>query len=96
MTDAFADYGQSVTKPMAPPKLTGPILTRAAARSIYAEIVAELHGCQDRDTLDIYLMTIGEELIQFERELEFLWSGDGEDFPGLYLEITAAKARVSD
>ena len=40
MIDAFAAYGQQVTKPAPPPKLTGPILTRAAARSVYAEIVA--------------------------------------------------------
>lgn len=95
MSDPFAAYGQSVTKPTPPPKLTGPIPTRAAARVVYTEIVAELHGCEDTDTLDIYLMTIGEQLIQFERELDFLWAGDGADFAGLNGEIAAAKERVS-
>lgn len=83
----------------APPKrqpLTGPIRTRAEARTIYSQIVGELNACDDRDTLDIYLMTIGEELIQFERELDFLWGGDGADFIGLDAEIRKATARFGD
>jgi hypothetical protein len=95
VSDPFADYGIAVTKPERAPALTGPIKTRAAARAEYAGIVAELHGCEDQDTLDLYLMTIGEQLLQFESEIDFLWSGDGADFLGLHREIEAAKFRVS-
>ena len=79
----------------APARLTGKIATRAEARRVYAEIVAELNACEDKDTLDVYLMTIGEELIQFENELDFLWSGDGEDFLGLDNEIKRAHAKFA-
>lgn len=79
----------------APPKLTGPIRTRAEARIVYSNIVRELHACDDQDTLEIYLMTVGEELIQFQDELEFLWNGDDDDFPGLDKEIKAAWNRVA-
>lgn len=86
----------SVTeKPSPPPKLTGPILTRAAARTMYGQIVAELQGCEDKDTLEVYLITIGEELLQFQNELDFLWSGDGEDFIGLDGEIKRAFAKFA-
>lgn len=89
----FANYGD-IVPPMpprgAPPKLTGPILTRAAARKVYGEIISELRACDDRETLEIYLMTVGEELLQFENELQFLWEGDGEDFAGLDQEIKRA------
>ena len=73
--------------------LTGPIKRRADARVIYGEIVSELQGCDDRDTLEIYLMTIGEQLLQFETELDFYWSGDGADFIGLDAEIKRAWAK---
>jgi hypothetical protein len=97
VNDPFAAYAHSVQpRREAPPKLTGPIATRGEARRVYSKIVAELNGCEDRDTLDIYLMTIGEQIIQFEAELDFLWAGDGEDFPGLHGEIQQAKSRVSD
>lgn len=83
-------------KPVPPPKLVaGPMTTRAQARTVYAQIVAELHSCEDEDTLATYLFTVGEELIQFEAELDFLWEGDGQDFAGLNNEIAAAKARVA-
>lgn len=96
MNDPFAAYGVSVTKPAPPPKLVaGPMTTRAQARTVYQGIVTELNACADPDQLDVYLFTIGEELIQFEKELEFLWSGDGEDFAGLNQEIAAARERVA-
>lgn len=78
-----------------PAPLTGPIKTRANARTVYAEIVAELRACEDKDTLEIYLMTVSEPLQQFEQELDFLWSGDGEDFAGLSGEIQKAWRRVT-
>lgn len=78
-----------------PAPLTGPIKTRANARMIYAEIVAELRACGDRETLEIYLMTVSEPLQQFEKELDFLWEGDGADFEGLQGEIRKAWRRVS-
>jgi hypothetical protein len=96
MSDPFSSYGVAATKPTPPPKLVaGPMTTRAQARTVYAQIVAELAACSDQDTLDIYLFTVGEELLQFETELDFLWSGDGEEFAGLYNEIMQAKLRVS-
>lgn len=78
-----------------PAPLTGPIKTRAEARQIYAKIVAELNGCEDQDTLEIYLMTIGEEMIQFRNELDYLWSGDGADFLGLDREVQKAFGRFA-
>jgi len=97
MQDPFAAYGAEISKPTRPAPLTaGPMTTRAQARTVYAQIVAELAACSDQDTLDIYLFTVGEELLQFETELEFLWLGDGADFAGLYNEIVQAKRRVRD
>lgn len=78
-----------------PPKLTGPVKTRAEARKVYAQIISELTACEDEDTLNAYLMTIGEELIQFENELDYLWSGDGADFLGLSEEIRLASLRCA-
>lgn len=86
----------TVGEPRERPKpLTGKIKTRAEARAVYAQIVGELNACEDQDTLDIYLMTIGEELIQFENELDFLWRGDGADFVGLEQEIRRAHGRLA-
>lgn len=97
MSDPFAAYGAEATKPGRPaPLVAGPMTTRAQARTVYAGIIAELAACDDRDALDLYLMTIGEELIQFERELEFLWTGDGADFAGLDNEIRRAVARCTE
>jgi hypothetical protein len=59
------------------------------------EVVAELGDITDRDTLEIYLMTVKEPLIQFEDELPFLWEGDGQDFAGLAAEIQKAWRRVT-
>lgn len=78
-----------------PAPLTGPLKTRAEARLKYAEIVAEMEGIGDRDTLEIFLMTVREPLIQFEDELPFLWEGDGKDFAGLDKEIKKAWRRVT-
>lgn len=84
-----------VPKPERAAPLTGPIKRRADARTVYAEIVSELAACEDRDTLEIYLMTVSEPLQQFEDELPFLWEGDGQDFTGLQGEIRKAWRRVS-
>lgn len=78
-----------------PAPLTGPIKRRADARIVYARIVQEMGDITDRDTLEIYLLTIGEELIQFENELPFFWEGDGEDFAGLDKEIKKSWLRVN-
>lgn len=82
-------------KPERPAPLTGPIKRRADARIVYAEIVSELAACEDRTTLEIYLMTVSEPLQQFENELPFLWEGDGQDFTGLQGEIRKAWRRVT-
>lgn len=82
-------------KPERPAPLQGAIKTRAKAREVYAEIVAELRACGDKDTLEVYLMTVSEPLQQFEQELPFLWEGDGFDFSGLQGEIRKAWQRVS-
>lgn len=78
-----------------PAPLTGPIKRRADARVVYNEIVQELRACGDRETLEIYLMTVSEPLQQFEEELTFLWEGDGFDFHGLQGEIRKAWQRVT-
>ena len=78
-----------------PAPLTGCMKTRAEARLKYAEVVGELRDITDRDTLEIYLMTVKEPLIQFEDELPFLWEGDGQDFAGLAKEIQQAWRRVT-
>lgn len=78
-----------------PAPLTGPILTRKAAREMYGQIVAEMEACEDKETLEIYLITIGEELAQFQTQLERLWLGDGYDFLGLDREIKKAFARFA-
>lgn len=75
--------------------LTGAIKTRASARVVYQEIVSELHACEDRDTLEIYLATVSEPLQQFQDELTFLWEGDGFQFEGLQGEIRKAWQRVT-
>lgn len=82
-------------KPERPKPLEGPIKRRADARKIYGEIVEELRACGDKQTLEIYLMTVSEPLQQFEEELPFLWEGDGFDFEGLQGEIRKAWQRVT-
>lgn len=78
-----------------PEPLTGPIRTRAEARKLYADIVAELGGIGDQETLEVYLMTIGEELIEYREQLPFYWEGDGDDFKGLDREIKQAWNRCT-
>jgi hypothetical protein len=65
----------------------------APPRKVYRQIVDELEACGDASTLETYLFTIGEELIQFKNELQYLWEGDGADFIGLNREVKAAVAR---
>lgn len=80
-----------------PEALTGPMTTRAAARTKYGEIVRELNACEDDDTLGAYLATIGEYIDQYQAELPQAWNGDGSDtFPGLKAEIDAARIRCMD
>ena len=76
-------------------RLTGPLKTRASARIVYQEIVAELQACGDQATLEAYLMTASEPIQQFEDELPFLWEGDGLHFEGLKGEIRKAWQRVT-
>ena len=78
-----------------PAPLTGPIKTRAEARTKYSAIVEDLRTVTDEHELDGFLMDMKIELFQFESELPFLWEGDGQDFPGLEKEIEWARARVS-
>ena len=78
-----------------PEPLTGPMRTRAEARAVYGEVVEELNACGDQETLEVFLMTASEPLIQFENELPFYWEGDGQDFLGLAEEIRRAWLRVT-
>lgn len=89
---------QPATKPPRPKPeaLNGIMKTRAEARTKYGEIVRELHGCGDEDTLTAYLATVAAELSQFEMQLPEAWNGDGSDvFPGLKREIDAARIRCA-
>ena len=86
----------AVTQPYErPAPLTGPIRTRAEARTKYSDIVSDLRTVTDEIELEGFLMDMQIEIHQFENELEFLWSGDGQDFPGLEQEIEWARTRVS-
>lgn len=87
----------SATQPYErPAPLTGPIRTRGQARIVYGQIVSDLASCEDARALETYLLTIGEELIQFEGELTHFWLGDGEEpFLGLDQEIKRAWERLS-
>jgi hypothetical protein len=78
-----------------PAPLEGGIKRRADARRIYGEIVTEMSGIEDKDTLEIFLITVAEPLIQFEAELPFFWDGDGQDFIGLDQEIKRAWRRCT-
>lgn len=91
----FADYGHKATSIRAAP-LFGPIATRAASRERYVEIVAELAAKDHSEDLEIYLLSIRPELLQFEGELPQYWEGDGNDFPGLRKEIERARVRLDD
>lgn len=91
--DPFAAYGHKATS-NTPDKLVGVIKTRSAARDAYTAIAVELAACEDHDMLDAYLASIAHELAQFRAELDFLWEGDGADFPGLEQEIDRARERI--
>lgn len=74
-----------------PDPLTGPMKTRAEARTKFGEIVRELKACGDEDQLNAFLDTVNGEIAQFERELPDAWNGDGADFKGLRWEIDQAR-----
>lgn len=92
MSDPFAAYGHKATS-VAPDRLVGVIKTKAAARTRYAEIVAELGACEEADMLGPYLASIAPEAIQYRIEIQHLWEGE-DDFPGLANEIQAACERL--
>lgn len=77
-----------------PEPLTGPMKTRAEARTKYGEIVRELNACEDEDTLHAFIESERAVLDQYQSELPAAWEGDGADFIGLRAEIDAAKVRV--
>jgi hypothetical protein len=91
----FSEHAADLVASRRPTPLTGPILTRAKARTFYAEAVSEIAACADVETLDCYLIAIDAELHQFRTELPFLWAGDGDDFIGLEGVIAAARDRIA-
>lgn len=91
----FETYGKRATSSSAAP-LLGPIKTRAASRERYVEIVGELAAREHIEDLEIYLLSIRPELLQFEGDLPQYWEGDGNDFPGLRKEIERARVRLDD
>lgn len=93
MSDPFSDYAKKALT-TTPERLVGVTKTRAAARQLYTSIIAELAACEDHDMLDAYLASIAHEIAQFRAELDFLWEGDGADFPGLSIEIDRARERI--
>ena len=76
------------------PKLQGPMATRAEARTVYAQITADLREIKDPIELEGFLMDMGLEIAQFREELPFYWEGDGNDFIGLENEIERARGRT--
>lgn len=91
-SDPFAMYGHKATT-TAQPRLVGIIKTRAEAKARYTEIVAALQQPVTKPALQSLLHDLRREMIQFQTELPFLWSGDG-DFAGLQREIEAAHVRL--
>jgi len=79
-----------------PAPLTGPIKTRAAVRDKYHEVVMEIAGAADKDSLEIYLETQRPFLQQLRDELPALWNGDGADFIGMDMEIQNAFKRIEE
>lgn len=77
-------------------QLVGPFRTRDEARRAYTGIVVELNDIEDRDTLDIYVLSITDVITQYQRAMPFLWDGDDSDFIGLKLEIEATYQRISE
>lgn len=77
-----------------PAKLQGPMATRAEARTVYAQITADLREIKCPIELEGFLMDMGLHIAQFREELEFYWEGDGNDFLGLETEIERARGRT--
>jgi hypothetical protein len=93
VSDPFADYGKrAATIVSQPAALVGPLKRRSDARERYAEIVEGLRACRSEAELETYITSIRPETIQFSAELIFLWTGEGNDFPGLRHEIELARA----
>ena len=90
----FSAHAAELRESQKPTPLTGPIRTRALARTFFAQAAGEIAACTDDDTLDCYLLSIDAELHQFRNELPYLWSGD-EDFTGLEGVIAAARDRIA-
>jgi hypothetical protein len=87
----FESYAkQANTIVSRPPRLIGAIKTRKEAMEAYTAMVAGLHACDSVPALQAYLNEIEPKTLQFHAELDFLWSGDGEDFKGLEREIADA------
>lgn len=69
--------------------------TRAEARTTYSAIVADMKAIRDDIELEGFLMDMGMYIAQFREELDFYWSGDGDDFLGLEKEIERARDRCA-
>lgn len=87
--DPFAAYAKKALSP-APTKLIGVTKTRAEARAIYVELVGKLQAVRSLPALHNCLAENRMSILQIQAELEFLWFGDGADFPGLEREIEQA------
>lgn len=77
-----------------PPRLKGPIKTRAEVRTACGDFVRELHSCGDGDQLEAFIAESKPLIDQVKDELEFFWLGDGADFAGMEKEIENARNRV--
>ena len=93
MSDPFATYGAKATS-QAPAALVGPVKTRSLIRDRYALAVAELAGVATQQALEVCLEAHVSTITQIHAEMEFLWTGDGNEFLGLEKEIERATARV--
>jgi len=93
VTDPFAAYGAKATS-QAKAALVGPVKLRADLRERFALVSTELAGVGTPEALEACLEAHGSTILQIHTEMEFLWSGDGNDFLGLEKEIEHAKARV--
>jgi len=92
VSDPFAAYGKKATT-TTPDKLVGVIKTRAEARARYGQLVAGLHECASKQTLNDYLFSIRAETVQYRAELPQYWEGE-DDFLGFRKEIERAFVRV--
>lgn len=93
MIDPFATYGAKATS-QAKPALVGPVKLRSEVRDRFALVSAELAGVTTPSALEACLEAHNSTILQIHAEMEFLWSGDGNDFLGLEKEIEHARARV--